>query len=101
MSETVYRCENDACPLGIPGHGGGLFTGGITKEGVTLLTANQEPTKNLYGEGICPNCGGPNGKKAAVHDPKKVAAEWHREQAKAHMDLAKKVSSGKGVRSDG
>lgn len=52
----LYRCENKACDLGgvdNPGH----FTGGITKEQVTMLTGNLEPDK--HGEGICPNCAKP------------------------------------------
>jgi hypothetical protein len=32
----------------------GRFTGGATKEQVTMLTGNPEPE---YGEGVCPACG--------------------------------------------
>jgi hypothetical protein len=55
MAKT-YQCENPACSLGAvgePGH----FTGGITKEQVTLLTGNPDPDD--HGKGVCPNCGKP------------------------------------------
>jgi hypothetical protein len=55
MAKT-YQCDNPACSLGAvgePGH----FTGGITKDQVTLLTGNPEPEH--HGKGVCPNCGKP------------------------------------------
>jgi hypothetical protein len=52
----VYQCENPACSLGAVGEPG-RFSGGITKEQVTLLTGEPEP--NDYGHGVCPNCGKP------------------------------------------
>lgn len=57
MAKT-YRCENPACSLGAVGQPG-LFTGGATKEFVTLLTGNPDPDKDSYGNGVCPNCGRP------------------------------------------
>jgi len=79
MAKT-YRCENEHCPLGTFGKPGGLFVGGMTKEGRNLLTG--EPLESLekgvhYGEGICPNCGSPavehtaeDAQKAALADAK-------------------------------
>jgi len=52
----VYRCEYVACSLGGVGQPG-YFTGGITKEQVTLLTGDPEPEH--HGDGVCPNCGQP------------------------------------------
>ena len=49
----TYLCSNPACSLGTPGEPG-RFSGGITKEGATILTGNPEPE---HGPGICPNCG--------------------------------------------
>jgi hypothetical protein len=56
MAKTTYRCENPACSLGAVGHPG-LFTGGATKEFVTLLTGDPDPKD--HGPGVCPNCGKP------------------------------------------
>lgn len=58
MAPKMYRCENPACSLGAVGQPG-LFTGGATKEFVTLLTGDQDPDKDSYGHGVCPNCGKP------------------------------------------
>ena len=58
---TVYECNNVACSLGTL-KGSGRFTGGATKERITMLTGNPEPDK--FGEGVCPNCGEP-GKKVS------------------------------------
>lgn len=52
MSETVYECQNDRCPLGsrdTPGY----FTGGITEQFVATLGL---PPGTPWGEGYCPNC---------------------------------------------
>jgi hypothetical protein len=54
-----YECSNEHCSLGVVGQPG-RFSGGITKEQVTLLTG--QPAENLksgedYGQGFCPNCG--------------------------------------------
>lgn len=59
MSLELYECDNPACTLGSRKEPG-LFTGGMTAEGVNLLTG--EPVESLtegkdFGEGICPNCG--------------------------------------------
>ena len=59
MAKT-YECTNPACTLGTVG-APGRFTGGITKDQVTLLTGNPEPED--HGAGVCPNCGKP-GKEA-------------------------------------
>ena len=56
MAKKIYECNNPACSLGVIGQVG-LFTGGITKEQVTMLTGDPDP-KN-YGNGVCPNCGQP------------------------------------------
>jgi hypothetical protein len=58
-AETTYECRNDACTLGTR-RTPGRFTGGITADGVALITG--EPAEALeagkdYGEGFCPNCG--------------------------------------------
>ena len=53
---TIYECTNEACTLGTRGNPG-QFTGGITKEQVTLITGDPEPEN--HGKGICPNCGEP------------------------------------------
>jgi hypothetical protein len=53
MAKT-YQCDNPACSLGAVGQPG-LFTGGATKEQITILTGNPEPTD--HGAGVCPNCG--------------------------------------------
>ena len=55
MAKT-YQCENPACSLGAVGQPG-LFTGGATKEQVTLLTG--DPTRRTTELGVCPNCGKP------------------------------------------
>lgn len=52
----TYRCENPACSLGAVGQPG-TFTGGATKEFVTLLTGDPDPEH--HGKGVCPNCGKP------------------------------------------
>jgi len=56
---TVYECVNPHCPQGTVG-ARGRFTGGITKESVTLLTGRPESEEWEagvdYGEGVCPNC---------------------------------------------
>ena len=51
-----YECANKSCPLGSSGVPG-RFSGGISKEQVTLLTGNPEPDE--HGAGVCPNCGQP------------------------------------------
>ncbi len=57
---TLYECTNPACSLGTVGNPG-RFTGGITKEQVTLLTG--KPAEHLepgeHGNGVCPNCAKP------------------------------------------
>lgn len=59
MAKT-YHCENPACSLGAVGEPG-TFSGGMSKEQVTLLTGDPDPKD--YGSGVCPNCGKP-GKEA-------------------------------------
>lgn len=61
-----YTCENPACSLGAVGEPG-RFSGGATKEQITLLTGNPDPDK--HGDGVCPNCGKPGkaGKEAHVY----------------------------------
>lgn len=59
----TYECTNKACSLGTVGSPG-RFTGGITKDQLTILTGNQEPKTGEYGNGICPNCAKP-GKEVA------------------------------------
>ena len=51
---TVYECHNPHCTLGTPGSPG-RFSGGATKEQITLLTGDPEPED--HGAGVCPNCG--------------------------------------------
>jgi hypothetical protein len=58
MAKT-YLCSNKACVLGTPNEPG-RFSGGITKEQVSLMTG--APVDDLksgddYGAGFCPNCG--------------------------------------------
>jgi hypothetical protein len=48
MAKT-YRCENPACSLGAVGEPG-TFTGGATKEFVTLLTGDPDPKD--HGAGV-------------------------------------------------
>ena len=55
---TTFECRNGSCTLGTRGTPG-RFTGGITADGVALLTG--EPAESLedgkhFGEGFCPNC---------------------------------------------
>lgn len=52
----VYECENPNCALGTVGQPG-RFTGGASKEFVTVLTGDPEPEN--HGAGVCPNCGQP------------------------------------------
>lgn len=59
---AAYRCENPACVLGSRSQPG-VFVGGITKEQKTLMTGDPEP--EVYGDGVCPNCGEP----AVAHTP--------------------------------
>lgn len=57
----IYLCKNAACSLGTVGNPG-RFSGGITREQVTLLTgrpAEQLEKDKDYGAGVCPNCGKP------------------------------------------
>ena len=54
MPLKEYECTNEACTLGDP-YNPGRFSGGITKEQVTMRTGNPEPKD--YGNGFCPNCG--------------------------------------------
>jgi hypothetical protein len=58
MAKKEYQCSNPACSLGVVGHPG-RFSGGITKEQVTMLTGqpSEELKKGDFGEGVCPNCG--------------------------------------------
>jgi hypothetical protein len=55
MAKT-YECTNPACSLGAVGQPG-TFTGGATKEYITLLTGDPNPEN--HGSGVCPNCGKP------------------------------------------
>lgn len=50
----TYLCKNPACTLGTVGEPG-RFSGGITKEQVTVLTGDPDPKD--HGAGYCPNCG--------------------------------------------
>ena len=50
----VYECDNPACSLGTVGSPG-TFTGGATKERITMITGDPEPEQ--VGNGVCPNCG--------------------------------------------
>lgn len=67
--EKVYHCTEPTCSLGARGEAGS-FTGGISPEGLNVLTG--EPVENCtkenegktWGEGVCPNCGS-KGKVAA------------------------------------
>jgi hypothetical protein len=61
MAKQVYECNYPACSLGTPGVPG-RFTGGATKERITMLTGDPEPEQ--HGDGVCPNCGHP-GKKVS------------------------------------
>lgn len=64
MSEpTLYICEHPACSLGAVGEPG-RFAGGISQEGVYVLTGNPDAA---YGDGYCPNCG-TKGRKAGKGD---------------------------------
>lgn len=56
MAKKTYRCENPACSLGAVGHPG-QFTGGATRDQITLLTGDPNPEN--HGNGVCPNCGKP------------------------------------------
>jgi hypothetical protein len=63
---TVYECTNESCSLGsmkTPGR----FSGGATKQQITLLTGDPEPEN--HGEGICPNCGEPGHKLKDIPAP--------------------------------
>lgn len=64
MAKT-YLCMNKSCSLGSAGKSWqpGRFTGGITKEQVTLLTGDPEPKD--HGQGVCPNCGEPGKEETA------------------------------------
>lgn len=61
MPPKTYVCSNPVCSLGTAGVPG-RFTGGITKDQVTLLTGDPDPEK--HGEGVCPNCGKPGKKES-------------------------------------
>lgn len=56
MAKQQYQCDNPACSLGTVGQPG-VFTGGISKTQVTLLTGDPNPED--HGRGVCPNCGKP------------------------------------------
>lgn len=73
---AVYRCENKNCPLGSLGTAGGLFTDGITKEQLFLLSGNADPDESEYGPGICPNCA----TEGAEYDPAVEVAASIKEQ---------------------
>lgn len=73
MAKQLYQCTNKNCPLGDV-HNPGHFTGGRTKEQVTIITGNPEPDKSEYGPGTCPNCGSQGKKVEPKGDPREVAA---------------------------
>lgn len=57
MAKTkLYECRNTGCPLGTAGQAG-RFTGGASKDYVTMVTADPDPKH--YGPGVCPNCAKP------------------------------------------
>lgn len=87
----VYVCENDLCPLGgvgVHGH----FTGGITKEQLTLLTgkAEEHMEEGDYGQGVCPNCGQPG----VEFDADKAREEAVAEAERAHKEHIKAIKEG-------
>lgn len=56
-ARKLYQCPNtSSCPLGSR-KDKGLFSGGISKEQVVLLTGDPDPPTESYGQGVCPNCG--------------------------------------------
>lgn len=70
-SSKLYECTNAACPLGDRDNPG-RFTGGITAEGLQLLTgapADQTKEGTDYGAGFCPTCG-KKGKAAGTFEPR-------------------------------
>lgn len=73
MAKKLYQCQNENCPLG-DYKNPGLFTGGRTKEAVTVVTGNPEPESNTYGQGVCPNCGTKAKEVEPQEDPREVSA---------------------------
>lgn len=67
--KQLYQCTNSSCPLGSR-EDAGLFTGGISKEQVTILTGEPDPPKEDYGNGICPNCAQAGKKVEPKGDPR-------------------------------
>jgi hypothetical protein len=67
-STKLYVCENPRCSLGGPNPG--HFTGGLTAEGMTILTGKPEESAEEgvdYGSGVCPNCGEPGTEEGSFH----------------------------------
>jgi hypothetical protein len=94
MAKT-YRCANAACPLGTFQKPGGLFVGGMTADGLHVLTGR--PLESLekgvdYGDGICTNCGTP-GTEYTAEDAKKEALA----DAKAQYDAQVAAIKGGGA----
>lgn len=69
--KQLYQCTNSSCTLGSR-EDKGLFTGGISKEQVTILTGNPDPPKEEYGKGVCPNCGKAGREVEPQGDPREV-----------------------------
>lgn len=62
-----FECHTPGCSLGSR-VSPGIFTGGITKEGAAMLTGapvesfTAKDEGKTWGDGVCPNCGGPGTK---------------------------------------
>ena len=82
---AAYRCENDACSLGSRVQPG-VFTGGATKEQITMLTGDPEPEQ--FGDGVCPNCGQPG----VVHDADVTPVAGSDPNQKIHDAVAARVA---------
>lgn len=81
----VYECRNTGCTLGTPGNPG-RFSGGASKEQITLLTGDPEPEK--FGEGVCPNCG----KDGRAVGTEPDSHEGHDPYARHHRAVAARVA---------
>lgn len=98
---NVYHCDEPTCTLGARGETG-RFTGGITPEGLNRLkgtpveACTPENEGELWGEGVCPNCGeatSPAGDEYAVHEPLPPGDDplQHLHDLAAAEDLAARV----------
>lgn len=81
---NVYECNTPTCTLGTRKEPG-RFSGGATKEQITVITGDPEPEN--HGDGVCPNCG-EKGKQVGTFTPAKGTDPYQRH----HNAIAARVA---------